>query len=715
MAALGKIRKHGVLLVSAIAVALFLFVAGDLFKGGQSIFQQQQMTVAEINGESITIQDYQKLIDELQGYYEIINQKNSNGEDDMNRIKDEAWQTYVQSTLVQKECDELGLTVTDDEVAEIIKAGQSQLLQVPLFMNQQTGRYDYAQVQAFLQEYQQLKSSGSEIPEAYEKIYKYYMFAQKQIRTQQLVQKYQVLMAKALISNPVEAKMNFEGRNSETDVILASIPFNMVADDKVNVSDEEIKAKYNEDKAMYEQINESRDIKFIDVAITANDADKKAAEENMQEAYRLLSEATSNTAAGNVCRQQTSQVLFTDILKGKEAYPQMIAAVIDSIAVGETTEPQFDVMSNAYYTVKLLDKQTEADSVLFRQIAVAGADEAASKKTADSIVTAIKGGAAFADIAKKYNQPSDSTWLTTAQYQYGNVDADNGLFIKSIYGMQPNEVKSIKLSNGYNVVLQVLDKKNPITKYNVASVVKTLNFSDKTYSDAYNKFSSFLAKNKTLEQIEANADKEGYTVQTLADVVNNQHNIAGVHGTRDALKWLFDDASVNDVSQLYQCGDNDHLFVAALTGINKKGFRSLEKVTPNIKAELMNDKKAEQLIEKLNGTKTISEAIQKGGIPDTINHVSFAAPAFVRATAASEPMVSAMASKTEKGQVVGPFKGDQGVYVMQVINKTKTAEKFDAKSEEAQLSQMNQRAAFQNIINSLYLKANVKDNRYKFF
>ena len=49
------------------------------------------------------------------------------------------------------------------------------------------------------------------------------------------------------------------------------------------------------------------------------------------------------------------------------------------------------------------------------------------------------------------------------------------------------------------------------------------------------------------------------------------------------------------------------------------------------------------------------------------------------------------------------------------INKTKTAEKFDAKNEEASIGMNNFRNVSSTIINSLYLKANVKDNRYKFF
>ncbi|MCR5315070.1 MAG: SurA N-terminal domain-containing protein [Bacteroidaceae bacterium] len=715
MATLGKIRKHGVLLVAAIAIALFLFVAGDLIKGGESLFQKNQQTVAQIDGEDVSIQDFQKLFEEFQGYYEIINGSSLSGEDELNRVKDEAWQTYLQNTLIQKECDALGLTVTDNEVAEIIKNGQSQLLQVPIFMNQQTGRYDYSLVQDFLNEYKQLKESGTQMQDAYEKAYKYYMFAQKQIRNQSLAQKYQILLSKAIISNPVEAKQNFESRSNETDVLLASLPTSQLSDDKVEVTDEEIKAKYNEEKEQYQQNLETRDIKYIDVAISPSDADKKAAEEEMADAYDQLTAAASNTEAGNISRLLTSQVPYTDILKKKEAFPTMIANLLDSTAVGSVSAPKYDAMTNTYYTFKVLDKQTEADSVLYRQIVVAGTDEAKTKASADSIVNAIKGGATFAEIAKKYNQKSDSTWVSTAQYQNSHLDADNALYVTTLYSMQPNEIKTIKLSNGYNFVLQVLEKRNSVQKYNVAAIVKTLNFSDATYNAAYNKFNSFLAENNTAEKIEANAEKEGYSLMPYPDLTSNQHSVAGIHSTRDALKWIFDEASEKEVSQLYECGDNNHLLVVILDKVNKKGYRSLDKVSSSIKSELTNEKKVAQLAEQLKGVKSIEDAKAKGAVIDTINHISFASPAFISATASSEPLISAAAAKAQKGAFVGPIKGEGGAYVMQVVDKTKTADKFDAKQEETQVSQTHLRVAFQTLFNVLYLQANVTDNRYKFF
>ena len=716
MAALQKIRSKGVLLVSIIALALFLFVAGDLFRGLESLFQSSSQQVGEVNGKAVSIQEYQKMVDDLQTYYEIVQQKSSFNEEELNRIKDEAWQTFVQSELIKNQCDELGIAVTDDEISDIVKSGMSQMLQVPVFMNQQTGRYDYANVNAFLAEYKKLKDSGTQVPETYEKIYKYYLFAQRQIRDQLLTQKYQVLLSQVFLSNPEEAKLSFAGRTEESDLLLAALPAASVNDDAVKVTDEELKNKYNEDKEQYRQYIETRDVKVIDVQVTASNADKKAAEAEMADAASKLASATNNTTAGNVVRQATSLLAYSDVYKTKDAFPAMISSNLDSAAVGSVKAPAYDAMTNTYYTYKVLGKKTEADSVLFRQVGVIGKDEADIAKKADSIMTALNSGANFKDLAKKYNQTGDSTWLNTAQFQTSQVDGDNALFINTLYGMNTGEVKKLKMENGATVILQVMKTANPVTKYNVAAVVKELKFSDDTYSKEYNKFSSFVAENKTLEQIEANAAKSGYTVRPINDVTCSAHGIANIRATREALKWVFDEAKVGDVSQLYECGSNDHLMIVALTGINEEGYRSEAKLKDMLTEEIKLEKKVAKLYESAKNVKSIAEAQKlKDVVVDTIKHVSFASPTYIASTGASEPMVGAVAAKTAKGAFAGPVKGNNGVYMFQVINKTKTAEKFDAKSEETAAAMNDFRAVSNTIINTLYLKANVKDKRYKFF
>lgn len=716
MAALQKIRSKGVLLVSIIALALFLFVAGDLFRGLESLFHSNSQQIGEVNGESVSVQDYQKMVDDMQNYYEIATQKSSFNEDELNRIKDEAWQSYVQSQLIAKECEELGIAVSESEISEVIKSGYSQMLQVPVFMNQQTQRYDFSMVNAFLTEYQKMKKAGSQIPDAYEKIYKYYLFAQRQIHDQLLTQKYQILLSQSFLSNPIEAKMAFEGRSEEAEIVLASIPAASVKDSEVNVTDEDIKSKYDEDKEQYKQYVETRDLKIVDVAVTASEADKAAALKDMQEAESKLAAASNNASAGNVVRQASSLVQYADIYKTKNAYPSMIASALDSMAVGSVAHSQYDPMTNSFYTFKLLGKESQPDSVLFRQIAVIGKDEADISKKADSIMAAISNGANFKDIAKKYNQPGDSAWIASSQFENASIDANNAAFVSTLFSMNAGSSKKFTLENGGTAILQVLKTANNVSKYNVAAVVKELKFSDETYNNEYNKFSTFVAENKTLQQIEANAPKSGYVVRPIDDITTASHNIANIHATREALKWAFDEAKVGDVSQLYECGSNDHLLLVALTGINKEGYRPVEKVKEFIKDELMTEKKVEKVYETVKNIKNMADATKaKNAVVDTIKHVTFAAPTFVAATTSSEPIIGAVSAKTAKGSFAGPVKGNNGVYMLQVISKNKSAEKFDKQAEQNSAAQTNFSMASNAIINSLYLKANVKDCRYKFF
>lgn len=295
------------------------------------------------------------------------------------------------------------------------------------------------------------------------------------------------------------------------------------------------------------------------------------------------------------------------------------------------------------------------------------------------------------------------------------MDKDTKNYIESLNTMGVNEIKQIDLAQG-SLIVQVLDRKNMINKYVAAVVKKNIDFSRETYSAAYNKFSAFVSANQTAEDIVKNAKKDGYNVQERKDVSNTEHYLAGIHSTRDAMKWLFD-AKKGAVSPMYECGDNDHLLVVICENINKEGYRSLddEQVKDLVKAEVLKDKKAEMLMAKLNGVKSIAAAKGKGAVVSTVDQITFAAPVFLPATGASEPALSGAVAATAKGKFSAhPVKGNAGVYVFSVLNKTNRPGKFDEKTEEQKLRQKAMQMAG-NFMNELYIKAHVVDNRYLFF
>ena len=237
MAALGQIRKKGAFLVIVIGLALFAFVAEEAFRSCETTRNQSRQQVAEINGKKISVQDFQALVDE---YSEVI--KMSQGVENISdaqltAVKDQVWQQLLSDELLKAETDKLGLTVTDQELQNVISEGKNQMLMSTPFVNQQTGRFDYSSLQKFISEYKKMdRNANPQMTEQYDKIYKYWQFIEKTLRSQLLNEKYQGLLAHCFISNPVAAKQNFNNKNEESTIQLAAFPYSAVAEKDAKVT-----------------------------------------------------------------------------------------------------------------------------------------------------------------------------------------------------------------------------------------------------------------------------------------------------------------------------------------------------------------------------------------------------------------------------------------------------------------------------------------------
>ena len=714
MAAIGKIRSWGPVLATVIGLALFAFIAEEMFRSCEATSNEKRQQVGEVLGKKISVQDFQSLVDEYQSVIKMTQGRDNLTEEELNQVKDQVWQQYVNNTILEAEAKKLGLTVTDEELQSILKAGTNPMLMQTPFVNQQTGRFDVTQLTKFLADYKKMQEQPqqAQVAEQYKQIYDYWKFIEKQLRQNTLGMKYQTLLSQCLISNPVSAKMAFEAQNQESDIQLATLPYSAIKDSDVEVSESDLKAKYDSEKEMFKQYFESRDIKYVDFQVVASAADRAALMKSINDARQKLE---SGAAPAEVVRKAQSQVAYTGIAATKRAFAPDIAAKLDSMQVGQVSAPFETAYDNTINVVKLINKVQAPDSVEYRQIQVGGATAEAAHKTADSIYTALKGGADFEALAKKYGQDGTKQWLTSSMYENApSIDADSKAYLTALTTLAPNELKNVEFTQG-NIIVQVTNRKAMVTKYDAAVIKHTIDFSKDTYSQAYNKFSQYVSENKTLEGLEKNAQKFGYKVQERKDLMNSEHNVAGLRSTRDAMKWIFD-AKAGEVSPLYECGNNDHLMVIALTKVNKEGYRDLASVEDQVKQEVIRDKKFAKAAEMLKGVNSLDAAKQKGAVIDSVRQITFSAPVFVQATGTSEPALSGAVAAAKAGQFsAAPIKGNGGAFLFKVLaKKQREGAKFDAKTQQEQLKQRALQAAGR-FMNELYLKANVVDNRYLFF
>lgn len=715
MAALGKIRSKGGILVGAIGLALFAFLAGDAARSCDGIKGEARQQIGEILGKKISVQDYQKLIDEYQSAIKFTMQRDNLTNQELNQVNDQVWQQLVSNRVIEADAEKVGLTVTEKEIQNVLNEGTNPMLVQTPFVNQQTGRFDVNALKQFLDSYNKAKAAKSPQVEQMQAIYDYWLFVEKNLRAQLLGQKYQALLASCVLSNKAEAKMAFKDNNEESQIQLASLAYSTVKDADVKVTDDDLKAKYAELKPAFRQNVETRDIKFVDFQIKASAADRSQVVKEMNDFQKQLASAEDPAA---VVSKSGSEIPYLGLPVSNKAYQQYpdIASKIDSLSVG-TTGVVENAQDNTLNIIRVLSKAQLADSIQFRQINIAAATPDEARAKADSIQKALAGGADFDALAKRYGQTGEKVWFTGQQYEMApSMNQDNRTFINALLNGEVNATQNLALTQG-NIILQVLDKKAFTTKTTAAVIKKVVDFSKATRSNAYNKFSEFVAKSSTVADLEKNAPKSGYQVQSLNDISTAEHYVGGIPGTRDALKWLFE-AKQGEVSPLYECGNNDHLLVIALTAIHPQGYRSWDdaQVKEILKREVIKDKKAEKLMAKLKGVNSIAAAQAKGAKVSSVNQITFAAPAFVQATGSVEPALSGAVAGTAAGKFSkAPVKGNAGVYVFQVVKKSMRAgSKYDETLVMQQAAQANMQLVG-NFMQDLILKAKVVDNRYLFF
>lgn len=730
MATLQKIRSNKITQI-AIGLGMLAFIAGSAVEILKS--QRPDTEVMKLNGKKLDYAELNQMVDDYKDVLQTMGQL-PQGEQVSNeitaQIREQVFMQYEQEQLLNEQCEKLGITVTVAELQNIIKSGNHPLLSQTPFRSQQ-GNFDYAALQQFLQQREKAMTDpqmSAEQREYMDRIYRLWCFIEKEIKKSKLMEKYQTLVGGLTMTNPVSAKANFDGRANESDVVIASLPYTSIEDASIKVEDSELKAKYDEYKEDFYQVNETRDIKYIDVLIKASKADEDALNKEMAGYAEALQK--EDAVIESIVRQSRSLVNYSSIPVSKKSLPADVAAKIDSVAVGTQLAPYYNPADNSINIVKLMGKVTLPDSVEIRQLAAINQDAAAAKKTADSIVNALQSGANFDTIAKAYNQPATKQWITNNMYEGQTLDDTNKKFIETATTAAVGTYNKIDVDGGV-IILQVTDRRQMSDRFDVAIIKRTIDFSNETATDYYNKLSEFVANNKTIEEMEKNQQKSNYVVLNLENLESMTPGVQSIADSREIIRWAYKkDTKVGEVSEITYCGKNrEHLVVAALTAVNPEGYRDMndEAVKNYLTSMVKEDKKAAMLQEKMKSAKSIADVTKiAGAVQDTVQHITFASPAYLaKMGGASEPVISGAVSAAAKGKFVSGVRGNAGVYAFQVLAKNKNSETYDEKAEMQRIAQQTQYLIsnmFQmniknpmSIFYSAYKNAKKEDTRHLFY
>ena len=704
MAILGKIRSKGVLLLVVVGFALFAFIIGDFLTQGSTYFNKSRETVAEIVGEDVNINDYQAAIDQMVEVYKIETGQTDLSEDVMAQLRASVWENLVTEKLLFAEAEKLGLAVSKEELSEYVIGNKTH----PLIMQRRTfagenGQFSRPMLVQFLNSLD-VTPENEEMRQQIAQAKSYWLFWERNVKMAVLQDKYNALIGKAVTANSLEAKTSYEASKVTTDVNYVVQPYFAISDSAVSVSKNEIKDRYNKNKELYKQ-EANRTLSYVAFEIRPLKEDSVEAQEWMNKISEEFK--TTEDVVGLV--NSNSDVMYDGRNYSYNSLPLNLRDFAFTGKTGDVFGPLFE--NNTHTMARIMESGImKSDSVKLRHIYLTTADEA----KADSIIGAINGGAVFADLAKKYSAVPQTAanggeigWIME-----GMQGMDKEITDKA-FAAVPNQVFTVKNAQGVQI-MQVMEKTPARAKVKLAILERKVIPSSRSYGRIYNEAKQFAAELKSTE-FASKAQEKGVSVRTASELFESTERIADIPQSRQVIRWAFE-SDKGDVSDVFDC--NNQFVVATTTEVNAKGYRSLEKVSDQIKAELIREKKADIMIKNLTEQlKKIPslEALAQALSTDVkvANAVNFANNQF--GVAGFEPALIGKVSVLPANKLSAPVKGNAGVYVLLPVNPQVNQNPFNAK---AQVMQLNMNFAYSlpyMILQDIRDNAEIEDNRLNFF
>jgi peptidyl-prolyl cis-trans isomerase D len=672
MAAIGSIRKHSTILLIIVAVALLSFILGDFKKRGYGAKMEEKFIV--VGKESLS---HNQFVNAYNARKELVKERAGEGyslspEEDF-QINEQMYNELVDSMLFAMQAKCLGITVTNDELRDLV-AGPQPHPYVTRMFSRDGVNYDMQLARQFIDNIDQYRATDSGFVN-------YYMQVENAIEKETYNAKYLNLLSKAYYMPKAFARKMQEEMEWKADLEVVQLPYShpLVSDDKITVTDEDIKKWYEANKYRFKQEQEYRAADYVIFNVQPSEADLIEIEENVAKMFEEFTQTDEPKLFVN--RMVDSR--FDSAYHKIGQLPPAIDTALFFAPVGSFVPPYID--GNMWTFAKLLAAETRPDSVnvSFLFIADEGLRQESRRKKEeselilDSAYRAAMSGMDFYAVAEKYSDfpitqmpDSGKFWLADG-VNTGFFMGDDQPYFDTLHNFNTGNIIKREVMGG--VFIFRINEKTAIErkiqvaigKKEIAASTETIeniesaanNFANGT--DDYKKFSDAVIKH--------NLDKRTFDrVEKMTYALPGTN--AGGSRCRDIVKWIYDEKTKKgDVSTVYAL-ENMYVIVV-VKDIYEKGYQSLENEQVKGYAEAMakRDKKAEILEEMLkkslaeNGS--ISKVAKKQDTEVDTFTVAFGDRNFYRFGPEGKVIGRVFAQKDAKTNV---YKGDMGVYVVKI-------------------------------------------------
>ncbi len=677
MASLNTLRtKFGIVLSIVIAGTLVALILSLKTEMG---FSGNDPRVGVIDGEKINYSEYYNQYEQVKaqsGAQESNEQQSA-------MLANAAWQALIGKYVLTPGFDKMGLRVTEPERMSMVSGQHPSQAFYNAFADPRTGEYNVAAVHQFLSE----AEANAQAQQAWAQL-------NEQARMEREVAKFLGLIKGGVYVNSLEVANGVNSANNTYAGKWAGKKYSAVPDSLIQLKSSDIKAYYNSHKNMFKQ-TPSRALSYVVFEVSPTDDDMLALEKSVAE---VGAQFAATEELKSFVRANRNGKIADNYVSAKQLSEEEAKALLDGATYGPVLK------NNEWTMARALDTKIVPDSMGIRHIVLPYTQEA----LADSLLTVLKGGADFAQVAAQYSV-YDATAANGGEVGVMPFSAFSGEFAAALANAKTGDI--VKIASGDAIqLMQVYRADKPSKHVQVASITYPVEASAATRRDIHNQAGTFSVNAKGSVEAFNDAASAAAVTPRIASLAQGERTIRGLEDSRDVARWAYG-AEVGDVSEIFPVG-KDYV-IAMLTEIDDNEFAPLEKVSAQIRAQVLRDKKYDYIVKELSGSTLDEQAKSLGTEVADFDNVTFGA-FYVNGPGFEPRLIGAISSTTEKGVLSAPVKGLSGVYVFEV-DDIQTSDKQTAEGEKVRAQAMAESMAQQFSVQAIQQMAKIQDLRGKYF
>ncbi len=707
MALINTLRKRmGKIVVGVVAFSMFAFILTDLLNSNSALLGTSQ-EVGTVAGQDITYEQFNDKVNQLSTTFALNNGRNPLN-DEMDQIREQAWQTFIIDNIFEAEYDELGIRVTDAELVDMVQGSNIHPQIQQFFTDPNTGQFDRQNVIRFLQ---QINSAPPQQRASW-------LSFEATLAPSRRQAKHENLLMISRFANKYEAQREFT-ETASAEVAYLYVPYFSVSDTLFEVTDEELKQYVQENEAQYQR-EATRDLSWVQFDIKPSSEDSAFVIEEVNSLYQDLQAADNDSLFAYV----NSDGLTPFGTYKPNNFPSFLEDESVELRVGYTSEPQLIGDNYTFFKISDIYEGDEdfvrASHILFQAEDDTDAARSAAESEARRVLRELRNGADFAFMAAQYgtdgtaSRGGDLGW-------FGENSPFDETFKDAVFSFNSTGLLRDVVETDFGFHIIRIDEPESNKVYKIATIEKSLFVSDRTQNEIYRQADLFASQVDSKEEFLLRANEMGISVREINRINPNDQRIGALSNARSVVIWMFNEAEMGDISDVFEL-ENQYV-VGMITGIQEEGIADLEVVRSEVLRQVINEKKADYIIENLSALEGAYDDIRieyGEGARVGAGDVSLGGNVFPGLGIA--PKAVGVAFSLEEGESTLPFAEQNGVVMFTVSEKTPLEELEDYEAYRGAVlnSQQFQRMredpfSLQSVYDALVDAYGVDDKRYRFF